>query len=57
MEKSLKDSFTHEELLAILETARYALSDADTYHWIAEELDLDDSTLKPLQEKLQKVLN
>jgi hypothetical protein len=45
-----------DELLTLLECARYALSDADSYQDLAEHLDLSDEYLKSLQEKLHKTL-
>jgi hypothetical protein len=45
------------ELITLLEAARVALADADTFDTIAESLDLSDDELKSLQEKLNSHLN
>ena len=49
--------FTKEENLIIMEAARVALADAESFDNIANELDLNDDFLANLSEKLQKHLN
>ena len=46
--------FTPDEESVILELARSALADADTYDRFANKLDLSDDTLKSLQAKIEK---
>lgn len=46
--------FTLEEQGTILELARFALSDADTFDYFVEKLDLSDAEVKALQGKLEK---
>ena len=52
-----ENPFTDEEEGTILETARVALSDAETYEYIADKLDLSDKELKTLQEKIERITN
>jgi len=51
------DTLTNEERVIVLELARIALSDAETYDLVADELDLSDETLKGLQEKIHNHLS
>lgn len=51
------NKLTQEEQLIIMEAARIGLADAETFDWIADELDLDDNFLVKLREKLQNILN
>jgi len=46
---SIMDKFTEEQQSTILELARIALADADTYDRVADEMDLSDCYLKGLQ--------
>ena len=55
--QTIKDNFTEDELLHLLEAARVAFADAETYDMIAEDMDLSDDYLKPLIEKLHKFMN
>lgn len=50
-------AFTRAELLTILEAARTALADADIFDGIAEQMDVSDSELSRLREKLTSYLN
>lgn len=52
-----KYDFTKEENLTILEIARVALADADIFDYIADKMDIADSELKNLQEKVNKATN
>ena len=52
----LIETFNAEELLAILEAADIALDDPVMYHEVAEHLDLADSVLEPVGEKLHQFL-
>jgi hypothetical protein len=54
--KKIMDQFTDEQS-TILELARLALSDADTYDMVAEEMDLSDCYLKGLQEIIESASN
>lgn len=49
--------FTQEELIALLEAARVALADANTYDYIALSFGISDDGLKSLQEKLNNHMN
>ena len=49
--------FDQGELITLLEAARVALADADTFDAIAESLDISDEELKSLQEKLNNHMN
>ena len=49
--------FNDEEKTIVMELARLALADADTYDRVADELDLADDVLKDLQERIEKVTN
>jgi len=44
------------DIITYLEVARFALADADTFDYIAEELDLSDAELIRLRENLQSYL-
>lgn len=52
--KDIDTSLTQEELMVIEEIACMALGDADMFDMIAEDLDLSDTWLKALQEKLNE---
>jgi hypothetical protein len=43
----------HEETIILLEAARVALNDGDTFDMIAEKMDVSDSTLADLRDKLE----
>jgi DNA-directed RNA polymerase specialized sigma subunit len=45
-----------DNLITILEAARIALGDADTYEYIADELDLSDEALIEIRESVQSYL-
>ena len=45
-----------DNLITILEAARIALGDADTYEYIADELDLSDEALFEIRESVQSYL-
>ena len=45
------------DLIIILEAARIALADADTFDQIAEELDIEDEELSRLRDSLEKYMN
>ena len=47
--------FTDEEKDIILELARMALADEDSYYEFALALDLSDEVLKDLQDRIEKV--
>ncbi len=49
------DKFTAEQQSTILELARIALADADTYDRVADEMDLSDCYLKGLQIMIEAV--
>ena len=53
----IMDKFTEEQQSTILELARLALADADTYDMIAEEMDLSDCYLKGLQQMIEAESN
>ncbi len=53
----LKLPFEQIDLIAILEAARIALADADTFDHIAEELDIEDEELSRLRDSLEKYMN
>jgi hypothetical protein len=46
--------FSKEEQTEILEIARYALADGETFDRIAIKLDLTDEYMKELQGKIEK---
>ena len=48
----INNFFTEEELNTLLECARVALRDADSFDEIANDLDISDNELKKVQEKL-----
>jgi DNA-binding IscR family transcriptional regulator len=48
--------FTNEELTILLECARVALRDADSFDNIANDLDISDNELKKIQKKLVKYM-
>lgn len=48
--------FTEAEIIAFLEMARVAMSDADQFDCIAGELDLSDEEMCDLRERLQKFM-
>lgn len=48
----IMDKFNEAEQIEILEMARVALSDADTFDIIGDHLDLSDDYIKALQEKI-----
>lgn len=48
---------TNEELITVLEAARIALSDGDTFDFIAEQMDIADGDLADLRDKLEKQMN
>lgn len=50
------DDFTTEEQLIILEAARIALSDADIFDSLADQMDVADDVLKEIQEKLSSYM-
>ena len=56
-EVDAKADFTAEEQTVVLELARLALADAETYDDVANKLDLSDEFLKPLQEKMTVATN
>lgn len=56
-EKFEKLPFDYEELIALLEASRLALSDAEAFDHIAESLDLSDQYLLDLRDKLEAYLN
>lgn len=49
------DRFNETEQSEILEIARVALADADTFEDLAFDLDLSDEYLKALQEKIIRI--
>jgi hypothetical protein len=51
------EQFTVEEQVTILEIARLALSDGETFDHIADKLDMDDGEVKALQEMIEGVTN
>lgn len=53
---NIKDNFTEEELIEILEISRRALADGDTFDDLARELDLSDHYMLNLREKIQKIM-
>jgi len=52
---NVMDKFTAEQQSTILELARIALADADTYDRVADEMDLSDCYLKGLQIMIEAV--
>ena len=50
----LRDLFTEEDEITILEIARRALADAEIFDEIAGELDISDHELKKLQKRIEK---
>lgn len=54
--KDVKDNFTEQELIEILEFARIAITDGEIYDKIAETCDLSDEYLKGLQTKLENFM-
>jgi hypothetical protein len=46
-----------DNLINLLEIARVAMADADTFDYIADQMDLDDDELVQLRETLQTYLN
>jgi len=50
-------NFNESDLIALLEAARLGLSDADCFDDIAEAMDLSDSVLISLREKLHEFMN
>jgi len=54
---NLMDNFTAEEQSEILELARMALQDAESYTIFADAMDLSDEYLKSLQERIEEVTN
>lgn len=55
--KAALRSFTPEETLIILETARRALADADLFHEIAGQHDIADDVMAGLRDKLQAAMD
>lgn len=51
------ETFTDEDQTIILEIARIALSDSETFDFIVEKLDLNDWKVKDLQGKIEGVTN
>jgi len=51
------DKFTAEEQVVILELARVALADSDTFSQFGELLDLPDDYLTELRDKIEAVTN
>jgi len=51
----IMDAFTEEQQSVILELARVALANADTYDRVADEMDLSDCYLKGLQIMIEAV--
>lgn len=49
--------FSHEETILLMEAARIALCDADTFDAIAADTDTADSTLLALREKLTTTMS
>ena len=45
------------EMDVVLELARIALADADTFDYLADTMDVDDESMKIIQEKLAKHLD
>ena len=48
-------SLEQGDLVTVLELARVALADAETYDHMVEKLDISDEYVKELQEKLHKI--
>lgn len=46
--------FTESETITLFEVARFALGDAGTFDEVCSDMDIADSTMKALQEKLEK---
>ena len=53
MTKELSEVFTNEEMLAVIELARVALSDAELLNFMADRLDMSDEDITALHVKLE----
>ena len=53
----MKHPFTDEELLTLLEAAKIALSDADMFREVVDEMDLSVKELAKLETKLKEWLD
>ena len=53
----MQHPFTDSELVELLEVSRYALADADIFDGMAEKLDLSDTEMLSLRDRLHDFLN
>ena len=50
-------NLSDEELLVVLEAARIALSDGEMFYTLAAEMDISDSFMCEVRDKLEKEMN
>jgi len=55
LDRIMAHKFTDEDILNVFEIARFALNDAETFDNCANGLDLSDSFMDELREKIEKV--
>jgi hypothetical protein len=55
--KEVLESFGPSELISILEIARVALADAETFDYMADYLDMSDEQMQKLGNKLDLAMN